>query len=135
MAKQILFKQEALDKLALGAQKLNDAVTITMGAKGQNVLIEGSFGAGLPHITKDGVTVAKSVELKDVVENTACTLVKNVSLMTNAAVGDGSTSSISLANAVIQYGRRAIIEDNVHPIMLKRGLDIQLQEVLRELEK
>ena len=89
MAKQILFKQEALDKLALGAQKLNDAVTITMGAKGQNVLIEGSFGAGLPHITKDGVTVAKSVELKDVVENTACTLVKNIALMTNSIVGDG----------------------------------------------
>lgn len=135
MSKQILFNQDALDRLASGAQKLNDAVTITMGAKGQNVLIEESFGAGLPHITKDGVTVAKAVTLKDVVENISCTLVKNIALRTNDEVGDGTTTSVSLANAVIQYGRAAILDDNVHPIMLKRGLDIQLKEVLKELDK
>ena len=135
MAKQILFKQEALDKLAKGAQTLNDAVTITMGAKGQNVLIEESFGANLPHITKDGVTVAKSITLKDPVENTACTLIKNIALRTNDEVGDGTTTSVSLANAIIQAGRKAILEDGVHPIMLNRGLNIQLKEVLKDLDK
>lgn len=135
MAKQILYKEEALNKLAAGAQQLNDAVTITMGAKGQNVLLEDSFGSALPHITKDGVTVAKSVVLKDVVENTACTLIKNIALRTNDEVGDGTTTATSLANAIIQYGKNAIIKDGVHPIMLKRGLDIQLKEVLKDLDK
>ena len=135
MAKQILFKEDALDKLAKGAQTLNDAVTITMGAKGQNVLIEESFGANLPHITKDGVTVAKSITLKDPVENTACTLIKNIALRTNDEVGDGTTTSVSLANAIIQAGRKAILEDGVHPIMLNRGLNIQLKEVLKDLDK
>lgn len=135
MAKQILFKEDALNKLVKGAQTLNDAVTITMGAKGQNVLIEESFGAGLPHITKDGVTVAKSISLEDTVENISCTLIKNIALRTNDLVGDGTTTAVSLANAIISYGRDAIVNDGVHPVMLKRGLDIQVQEVIAELDK
>lgn len=135
MAKQILFKADALDKLAQGAEKLNNAVAITMGAKGQNVLIDDGFGSKLPHVTKDGVTVAKSVELKDIVENLACTLVKHVALKTNDMVGDGTTTATCLANAIIKYGRHAIQKDGVHPIMLKRGLDIQVKEVVKELEK
>jgi chaperonin GroEL len=133
MGKQILFKGDALEKLARGAQQFNDAVTITMGAKGQNVLIEDGFGSSLPHVTKDGVTVAKSIVLKDVVENIAATMIKNVALETNDQVGDGTTTATSLANAVIQYGRAAIMS-GVHPIMLKRGLDIQLHEVVKALD-
>ena len=135
MAKQILFGSEALNKFAKGAKTLNDAVTITMGAKGQNVLIEDGMGSRLPHVTKDGVTVAKSVDLKDTVENVACSLIKQVALRTNELVGDGTTTATSLSNAIIQEGVRAIQEDGVHPIMLKRGLDIQLKEVLKDLEK
>lgn len=135
MTKQILFKQDALDRLGLGVQTLNDAVTITMGAKGQNVLIEDSYGSSLPHITKDGVTVAKSVILKDSVQNIACTLIKSVALRTNDIAGDGTTTAISLANAIFQYGKKEIVENGIHPIMLQRGLNLQLKEVLAELDK
>lgn len=134
MGKQIFFGGEALDKLVSGAKKLNDAVTITMGAKGQNVLLDINHGT-LPHITKDGVTVAKSVELTDSVEDTACTLLKNIALRTNEEVGDGTTTSVALAYSILQNGAKAIKEDGVHPIMLKRGLDIQLEQVLNDLKK
>lgn len=135
MTKQFLFKQDALDKLGQGAQTLNDAVTITMGAKGQNVLIEDSYGSSLPHITKDGVTVAKSVILKDTVQNIAATLIKSVALRTNEIAGDGTTTAVSLANAIFQYGRKEIIENNTHPIMLQRGINMQLKEILADLDK
>ena len=134
MGKQIFFRNESLAKLVSGAKKLNDAVTITMGAKGQNVLLDINHGS-LPHITKDGVTVAKSVDLNDPVESTACTLLKSIALRTNEEVGDGTTTSVALAYSILQNGAKAILDDGVHPIMLKRGLDMQLESVLAELTK
>ena len=132
MAKQIDYGQEAFAKLTEGARKLNDAVVVTMGAKGQNVLIEDTYGND-PHVTKDGVTVAKSVHLKDPVEKIACNLIKKVALRTNDAVGDGTTTSVCLANAILQYGSAAISEGH-NAVMLKRGIDIELKHTLAYLD-
>jgi len=88
MPKEIFYGKEAFEKLRNGAKMLSDAVSVTMGAKGQNVLIEDTYGND-PHITKDGVTVAKAVQLKDSVEKLACNLIKKVALRTNDSVGDG----------------------------------------------
>lgn len=133
MAKLIDYGQDAFTKLLSGANKLNDAVVVTMGAKGQNVLIEGIYENDAPHITKDGVTVAKAIQLKDPVERIAANLIKKVALETNNTVGDGTTTSVCLANAILQYGAQAI-KEGFNPVMLKRGIDIELKNTLEYLE-
>lgn len=133
MAKQIDYGQEAFKKLLAGSEKLSNAVAVTLGAKGQNVLIEGLYENDPPHITKDGVTVAKSIQLKDPVERIAANLIKKVALETNETCGDGTSTSCVLANAILMYGAKAISE-GFNPIMLKRGIDIELQRSLEYLE-
>lgn len=133
MAKLIDYGQDAFNKLLAGAEKLNNAVVVTMGAKGQNVLIEGIYENDAPHITKDGVTVARSIQLKDPVERIASNLIKKVALETNNTVGDGTTTSVCLANAILQYGAVAINE-GFNPVMIKRGIDIELKNTLEYLD-
>lgn len=133
MAKTIDFGMEAFNKLKAGAEKLNNAVGITMGAKGRNVLLEGLYESDAPHITKDGITVAKAVQLKDPVERIASNLMKKVALETNNVVGDGSTTSICLGNSILRRGAD-ILSEGGNSVMLKRGIDIELKNTLEYLD-
>ncbi|MDE6112988.1 MAG: chaperonin GroEL, partial [Bacteroidales bacterium] len=100
MAKEILFDQEAKDRLKKGVDALCDAVKVTLGPKGRNVIIDRKFGA--PHVTKDGVSVAKEVELKDTVENMGAQMVKEVASKTNDIAGDGTTTATILAQSIVR---------------------------------
>ena len=106
MAKDIIYSDDARNKLYEGVKKLNDAVKVTMGPRGRNVLIQKSFGA--PAITKDGVSVAKEVELSDTLENMGASLVKEVANKTNDEAGDGTTTATVLAHAIFKEGLRNI---------------------------
>ena len=102
MAKDILFNLDARDGLKKGVDALSNAVKVTLGPKGRNVIIEKSYGA--PHITKDGVSVAKEIELQDPVENMGAQLVKEVASKTNDVAGDGTTTATVLAQAIVAAG-------------------------------
>lgn len=132
MAKQIQFSDEARQKLFAGVQKLADTVRITMGPKGRNVILEKGFGG--PTITNDGVTIAKEIELKDKFENMGAQLVKEVATKTNDKAGDGTTTAIVLAHALIAEGLRNVTA-GANPMELKRGMDEALQLVIDELNK
>jgi len=132
MAKQIQFSDEARQKLFSGVQKLADTVRITMGPKGRNVILEKGFGG--PTITNDGVTIAKEIELKDKFENMGAQLVKEVATKTNDKAGDGTTTAIVLAHALIAEGLRNVTA-GANPMELKRGMDEALQLVINELNK
>lgn len=132
MAKQIQFSDEARQKLFAGVQKLADAVRITMGPKGRNVILEKGFGG--PTITNDGVTIAKEIELKDKFENMGAQLVKEVATKTNDKAGDGTTTATVLAHALISEGLRNVTA-GANPMELKRGMDEALQLVIDELNK
>ncbi len=132
MAKQIQFSDEARQKLFAGVQKLADAVRITMGPKGRNVILEKGFGG--PTITNDGVTIAKEIELKDKFENMGAQLVKEVATKTNDKAGDGTTTATVLAHALISEGLRNVTA-GANPMELKRGMDEALQLVIEELNK
>lgn len=129
MSKRIDYGRDAFKKLLSGAEQLSNAVATTLGAKGQNVLIEGLYENDPPHITKDGITVAKAVQLKDPVERIASNLMRSVSQKTNIEAGDGSSTSVVLANAILQYGAAAIDEGH-SPVMLKRGIDIEAKNTI-----
>lgn len=131
MAKEIHYADEARNKLAAGVQKLTDAVKVTMGPRGRNVLIQRSYGA--PLITKDGVSVAKEVELKDVLENMGAQLVKEVASNTADEAGDGTTTATILANAIFREGLRNITA-GANPVEVKRGMDKALEAILAELK-
>merc|ERR1719479_556389 len=103
-----------------GCNRLADAVAVTMGPKGRNVVIEQSFGA--PKVTKDGVTVAKAVDLKDKAENIGAALIKQVASKTNDVAGDGTTTSTVLARAIFREGTKAVAA-GMNPMDLKRGID------------
>ena len=103
MAKEILFNIDARDQLKKGVDALANAVKVTLGPKGRNVIIEKKFGA--PHITKDGVTVAKEIELADAYQNTGAQLVKEVASKTGDDAGDGTTTATVLAQAIVEIGR------------------------------
>ena len=120
MAKEIIFSDEARNKLYEGVKKLNDAVKVTMGPRGRNVLIQKSFGA--PTITKDGVSVAKEIELKDSLENMGAALVREVASKTADQAGDGTTTATILAHAIFKEGLRNITA-GANPIEVKRGMD------------
>ena len=132
MAKEIYFSDEARNKLHIGVQKLADAVKVTMGPRGRNVLIEKSFGA--PHITKDGVSVAKEIELDDKIENMGASLVKEVANKTADEAGDGTTTATVLANAIFKEGLRNITA-GANPIEVKRGMDKASSAIIEELHK
>ncbi|MBE0497900.1 MAG: chaperonin GroEL [Campylobacterales bacterium] len=131
MAKEIIFSDKARNALANGVQKLTDAVKVTMGPRGRNVLIQKSFGA--PALTKDGVSVAREVELKDALENMGAQLVKEVASRTADEAGDGTTTATVLANAIYQEGLRNITA-GANPIEVKRGMDKATAAILENLK-
>ncbi len=130
-AKIINYSTESRDKLKSGVDALANAVKVTLGPKGRNVIIEKKFGA--PHITKDGVTVAKEVELEDPFENMGAQLVKDVASKTNDVAGDGTTTATVLAQAIIAPGLKSITA-GANPMDLKRGIDKAVQTVVAELK-
>ncbi|MEG1499188.1 MAG: chaperonin GroEL [Bacteroidales bacterium] len=132
MAKEIIFDQEAKDRLRKGVDALCDAVKVTLGPKGRNVIIDKKFGA--PHVTKDGVTVAKEVELKDTVENMGAQMVKEVASKTNDLAGDGTTTATILAQSIIKTGLKNVTA-GANPMDLKRGIDKSVAEVIKQLQK
>ena len=130
MAKDILFNLEARENLKKGVDALSNAVKITLGPKGRNVIIEKSYGA--PQITKDGVTVAKEVELKDPVQNMGAQMVKEVASKTNDIAGDGTTTATVLAQSIITTGLKNVTA-GANPMDLKRGIDKAVSEVVKAL--
>src|SRR5512136_355986 len=120
MAKQILFSEEARAKILSGVNQLTDAVKATLGPKGRNVVIDKKFGA--PTITKDGVTVAKEIELKDPFENMGAQLVREVASKTSDTAGDGTTTATLLAEAIYREGLKNVTA-GANPMVLKRGID------------
>ncbi len=131
-AKKIAFDQEALEKMREGVEKLAKAVKGTLGPRGRNVVIEKSFGS--PTVTKDGVTVAKEMELEDPFENLGAQLVKEVASKTSSVAGDGTTTATVLAEAIFLEGLRNVVA-GTRPISLKRGIDLAVETVVKELEK
>jgi chaperonin GroEL len=132
MAKDIFFDIQAREKLKKGVDALADAVKVTLGPKGRNVVIGKKFGA--PHITKDGVTVAKEIELEDQVENMGAQMVKEVASKTADIAGDGTTTATVLAQAIISAGLKNVAA-GANPMDLKRGIDKAVNEVVANLRK
>lgn len=130
MAKDIVFDVEARDKLKKGVDALADAVKVTLGPKGRNVIIDKKFGA--PHITKDGVTVAKEVEVTDAIENMGAQMVKEVASKTADIAGDGTTTATVLAQIIISAGLKNVAA-GANPMDLKRGIDSAVEAVVRNL--
>ena len=131
-AKEIKFKEEARKKILKGVQTLSNAVKVTLGPKGRNVIIDKSYGA--PHVTKDGVTVAKEIELEDKFENMGAQMVKEVASKTADKAGDGTTTATVLAEAIYAEGLRNIAA-GANPMDLKRGLEKAMKTVVEELSK
>lgn len=132
MAKDIIFELSARDGLKRGVDALTNAVKVTLGPKGRNVIIEKSFGS--PMITKDGVTVAKEVDLEDPVENLGAQMVKDVASKTNDIAGDGTTTATVLAQAIVTTGLKNVTA-GANPMDLKRGIDKAVIEVIKSLKK
>ncbi len=131
MAKEIIFSDNARNKLAVGVEKLTDAVKVTMGPRGRNVLIQKSYGS--PVITKDGVSVAREVELADKLEDMGAQLVKEVASNTADEAGDGTTTATVLANAIFKEGLRNVTA-GANPIEVKRGMDKATEAILEHLK-
>lgn len=131
MAKEIKFDIESRDALKRGVDALANAVKVTLGPKGRNVVIEKSFGA--PHVTKDGVTVAKEIELEDRVENMGAQMVKEVASKTNDIAGDGTTTATVLAQAIVREGLKNVAA-GANPMDLKRGIDKAVIAVVENLK-
>ena len=131
MAKEILFNIDARDQLKKGVDELANAVKVTLGPKGRNVIIEKKFGA--PHITKDGVTVAKEVELADPYQNTGAQLVKSVAAKTGDDAGDGTTTATVLAQSIVGVGLKNVTA-GANPMDLKRGIDKAVAKVVESIK-
>ncbi len=131
MAKEIRYSDEARNELYTGVKKLNDAVKVTMGPRGRNVLIQKSFGA--PAITKDGVSVAKEIELANTIENMGAQLVKEVASKTADEAGDGTTTATVLAHAIFREGLKNITA-GANPVEVKRGMDKEVEAIIAELK-
>ncbi len=131
MAKQIIFDTEARTSLKAGVDKLANAVKVTLGPKGRNVIIEKKFGA--PTITKDGVTVAKEIELENKIENVGAQMVKEVASKTSDVAGDGTTTATVLAQAIMNAGLRNVTS-GANPMDLKRGIDAAVKSIVAELK-
>ncbi|WP_103327639.1 chaperonin GroEL [Bacteroidetes bacterium endosymbiont of Geopemphigus sp.] len=132
MAKDIKFDIEARDKLKKGVDALANAVRVTLGPKGRNVVLQKSFGA--PHVTKDGVSVAKEIELEDPIENVGAQMVKEVASKTNDVAGDGTTTATVLAQAVVREGLKNVAA-GANPMDLKRGIDKAVENIVSDLKK
>ena len=132
MAKEVRFDQDARTKLLAGVDQLANAVRVTLGPKGRNVVIEKSFGS--PTVTKDGVTVAKEVELEDKFENMGAQMVKEVASKTSDVAGDGTTTATVLAQAIFREGSKLVVA-GMNPMELKRGIDSAVEAITGELAK
>src|ERR1700754_998301 len=131
-AKEVKFGVDARDRMLRGVEILANAVKVTLGPKGRNVVIDKSFGA--PRTTKDGVTVAKEIELEDKFENMGAQLVREVASKTNDAAGDGTTTATVLARAIIREGSKSV-SAGMNPMDLKRGIDHAVEAVVADLKK
>jgi chaperonin GroEL len=131
-AKEVKFSQDARERMLHGVDILSNAVKVTLGPKGRNVVLEKSFGA--PRITKDGVTVAKEIELEDKFENMGAQMVREVASKTSDTAGDGTTTATLLAHAIMREGAKAVAA-GANPMDLKRGIDLAVNAVVEELKK
>ncbi len=132
MAKEIKYDAKAREAMLKGVQTLADAVVVTLGPKGRNVVIEKSWGS--PNVTKDGVTVAKEIELADKFENMGAQMVKEVASKTSDMAGDGTTTATVLARAIYEEGQKLVVAGN-NPMGIKRGIDMAVSSMVAELEK
>src|SRR6476660_4981162 len=131
-AKEVRFSVDARDKMLRGVDILAHAVRVTLGPKGRNVVLDKSFGA--PRITKDGVTVAKEIELSDKFENMGAQMVKEVASKTSTEAGDGTTTATILAHAMVREGVRAVAA-GLNPMDLKRGIDLAVEAIVADVKK
>src|ERR1700745_4541589 len=131
-AKDVKFSTEARERMLRGVDTLANAVKVTLGPKGGNVIIEKSFGA--PRITKDGVTVAKEIELDDKFENMGAQMVREVAQKTNDLAGDGTTTATVLAHAIVKEGAKGVAA-GMNPMDLKRGIDLAVSAIVEDLKK
>src|SRR5258708_6945999 len=130
-AKDVRFSGDARDRMLRGVETLANAVKVTLGPKGRNVVIDKSFGA--PRITKDGVTVAKEIELEDKFENMGAQMVREVAQKTNDNAGDGTTTATVLAAAILRERAKSVAA-GMNPMDLKRGIDIAVAAVLKDVQ-
>src|ERR1700752_1214319 len=130
-AKDVRFSTDARDRMLRGVETLANAVKVTLGPKGRNVVIDKSFGA--PRITKDGVTVAKEIELKDKFENMGAQMLREVASKTNDLAGDGTTTATVLAQSIVREGMKSVAA-GMNPMDLKRGIDIAVVKVVEDLK-
>src|SRR5204863_9023532 len=130
-AKQIAFDQEAREAMRRGVSKLARAVKVTLGPKGRNVIIQKSFGS--PTVTKDGVTVAKEIDLEDKYENMGARMVREVASKTSDVAGDGTTTATVLAEAIFNEGLRAVVS-GANPMLMKRGIERAVEEIVEKLQ-
>src|ERR1700710_635529 len=131
-AKEVTFSVDARDRMLRGVDILTNAVRVTLGPKGRNVVLDKSFGA--PRITKDGVTVAKDIELADKFENMGAQMVREVASKTNDVAGDGTTTATVLAQAIVREGLKAVAA-GMNPMDLRRGIDKGVVALVEELKK
>ena len=131
-AKEIIFDQKAREQILTGINTLADAVKVTLGPKGRNVIIEKSFGS--PNVTKDGVTVAKEIELEDRFQNMGAQMVKEVASKTSDVAGDGTTTATVLAQAIYREGVK-LLAAGANAMDLKRGIDRAVEEMIASLRK
>src|ERR1700710_2925079 len=131
-AKEVKFGVDARDRMLRGVDILNNAVKVTLGPKGRNVVLDKSFGA--PRITKDGVTVAKEIELDDKFENMGAQMVREVASKSADAAGDGTTTATVLAAAIVKEGAKSVAA-GMNPMDLKRGIDLAVEAVVADLKK
>ncbi|HSC95536.1 MAG TPA: TCP-1/cpn60 chaperonin family protein, partial [Burkholderiales bacterium] len=131
-AKEVKFHESARHRIVAGANILADAVKVTLGPKGRNVVLERSFGA--PTVTKDGVSVAKEIELKDKFENMGAQMLKEVASKTSDVAGDGTTTATVLAQSIVQEGMKYVAA-GMNPMDLKRGIDKAVEGIVEQLKK
>jgi chaperonin GroEL len=131
-AKQIAFDQEAREAMRKGVSKLARAVKVTLGPKGRNVILQKSFGS--PTVTKDGVTVAKEIELEDKYENMGARMVREVASKTSDIAGDGTTTATVLAEAIYNEGLRAVVA-GTNPMLMKRGMEKAVEDIVARLKQ
>src|ERR1700685_1353274 len=131
-AKEVRFSGDARDRMQHGVEILAHAVRVTLGPKGRNVVLDKSYGA--PRITKDGVTVAKEIELDDKFENMGAQMVREVASKTSDIAGDGTTTATVLAHAIVREGAKSVAA-GMNPMDLKRGIDLAVEAVVADLQK
>src|SRR5436305_557599 len=131
-AKDVRLGTDARERMLRGIDTLTDAVRVTLGPKGRNVVLDKSYGA--PRITKDGVTVAKEIELSDKFENMGAQMVREVASKTSTVAGDGTTTATVLAHAIVREGVKAVAA-GMNPMDLRRGIDLAVEAVVADVQK